>query len=177
LTKGIRSDKLLTLLLINRPFGPPSLFRDRGLSGRFYFGKKTGMMMGMKKTIQELLERVLEGMGIEDSAAPMVSVPENPIHGDYSTNVAMLLSRQLKQSPVKFAEKLKSAIIKDQTISDAGIIKRVDVVSPGFLNIYLTEASLINRVNEVLKIKDAYGSGKNLFRQGHGGRVEAKNRR
>jgi arginyl-tRNA synthetase len=116
------------------------------------------MMMGMKKTIQELLERVLEGMGIEDSAAPMVSVPENPIHGDYSTNVAMLLSRQLKQSPVKIAEKLKSAIIKDQTISDAGIIKRVDVVSPGFLNIYLTEASLINRVNEVLKIKDAYGS-------------------
>ncbi|MCX6791849.1 MAG: arginine--tRNA ligase [Candidatus Gottesmanbacteria bacterium] len=119
----------------------------------------------MKKIIQDLLERVLEGMGVEDFAPPVVSVPENPAHGDYSTNVAMLLSRQLKQSPVKFAEKLKNAIIKDQTISDAGIIDRVEVAGPGFLNIYLSEASLINQVSEVLKTKDAYGlapkAGKN----------------
>lgn len=26
----------LTTSLFNRPFGPPSLFRDRGLSGRFF---------------------------------------------------------------------------------------------------------------------------------------------
>ncbi|MCX6794279.1 MAG: arginine--tRNA ligase, partial [Candidatus Gottesmanbacteria bacterium] len=112
----------------------------------------------MKKDIQDLLERVLEGMGLEESVGPQVTAPENPLHGDYSTNVAMLLSKQLKQSPVKIAGELKNAIIKDQTISNAGIINKVDVVSPGFLNIYLSEASLITQVSEVLKIKDAYGS-------------------
>ncbi len=111
----------------------------------------------MKKTIQELLERVLAGMGVEDFAPPVVSVPENPQHGDYSTNVAMLLSKSLKKNPVKIAEELKNAIIKDQTISDAGIIERVEVAGPGFINIYLSEASLVNRTREVPKMKETYG--------------------
>jgi arginyl-tRNA synthetase len=115
------------------------------------------MMKGMKQMIADLLERVLAGMGVEDFAPPTVSVSENPVHGDYSTNVAMLLSKSLKKSPVIIAQGLKNAIIKDRTISNAGIIERVEVVSPGFINIYLSEASLINRVGEVLKIKDAYG--------------------
>ncbi len=115
-------------------------------------------MDAMKKQIQDLLERALEGMGVEDFAAPVVSVPENPQHGDYSTNVAMLLSKTLKKSPVIIAQELKNAIISNQTISDAGIIDRVDIVSPGFLNIFLTEASLISQISEVLKMKDTYGS-------------------
>jgi arginyl-tRNA synthetase len=115
-------------------------------------------MKAMKKDIQDLLERVLEGMGLEESVSPQVTVPENPEHGDYSTNIAMLLSKQLKKSPVKIAEDLKNAIVKDQTISDAGIIDRVEVAGPGFVNLYLSEASLINQVSEVLKKQDTYGS-------------------
>jgi arginyl-tRNA synthetase len=117
----------------------------------------------MKKTIQKLLARVLEGMGIEDIAPPAVSVPENPAHGDYSTNVAIILSPKYPNLPAgeaglpNFPNLLKNAIIKDQTISDAGIIDRVEVAGSGFLNIYLTEASLINQVSEVLKMKDTYG--------------------
>jgi arginyl-tRNA synthetase len=121
------------------------------------------MIMAMKKTIQKLLARVLEGMGIEDLAPPVVSVPENPMHGDYSTNVAIILSPKYPNLPAgeaglpNFPNLLKNAIVKDQTISDAGIIERVEVAGPGFLNMYLTEASLINQVSEVLKTKDAYG--------------------
>ena len=111
----------------------------------------------MKKNIQNLLERILEGMGVEDIAPPAVDVPENPIHGDYTTNVAMLLSRQLEKSPVAIANELKNTILKDQTISDAGIIDRVEIAGPGFLNLFLTEASLISHVSEVLKINNAYG--------------------
>ena len=124
-------------------------------------------MKAMKKQIQDLLERALEGMGIEDFVSPTVSVPENPQHGDYSTNVAMLLSRQLSSkggsvsggelSPVKIAEKLKIAIIKYQNISDAGIIERVEVAGSGFLNLFVSEASLVSQVSEVLKMKDTYG--------------------
>lgn len=105
----------------------------------------------MKFIIQQLLERALEDMGVK-GILPSVSVPENPQHGDYTTNIALKM-----QNSRKFAEELKNAIIKYQTISDAGIIERVDVAGPGFLNIYLSEASLINQVSEVLKIKDAYG--------------------
>lgn len=119
------------------------------------------MIITMKKTIADLLARVLAEMGISD-VTPTVSVPENPAHGDYTTNIAMVLFPKLPKSPKYpnpriFAEKLKNAIVKDQTISDAGIIERVEVAGPGFLNLYLTEASLINQVSEVLKTKETYG--------------------
>ena len=112
----------------------------------------------MKQQIQQLLEQVLEDMGLEEQVGPQVSVPENPEHGDYSTNVAMLLSKQLKKSPQKIAEELKEMLQKHQTISDAGIIDRVEVAGPGFLNLYLTEASLSGQVSEVLKTGNAYGN-------------------
>lgn len=123
------------------------------------------MINAMKKQIQQILTAVLASMGIS-GVVPAVSVPENPAHGDYSTNVAMVLFRhpnfpnlpKFPKSPKEFAEKLKNAIVKDQTISDAGIIERVEVAGPGFLNLYLSEASLINRVSEVLKKQDTYGS-------------------
>jgi len=107
----------------------------------------------MKKQIQQLLER-LTGQPVQ------VSVPENPMHGDYSTNVALVFFSKFPnhpKSPKELADLLKNAIIKDQTISNAGIIDRVEVAGPGFLNIYVTEASLINQLGEVLKMKDAYG--------------------
>ena len=112
----------------------------------------------MKRDIQRLLERVLEDMGLEEAVSPQVSVPENPLHGDFSTNIAMLLSKQLKKNPREIAEELKSSIQKYQTTSGAGIIDRVEIAGPGFINLFLTEASLISQVSEVPKKGNAYGS-------------------
>src|SRR3990172_9932063 len=106
----------------------------------------------MKRYIQQLLERVLDGLGLEEIVSNMVSVHENPAHGDFSTNVALKMP-----NPRKFAEELKNTIQKDQTISRAGIIDRVEIAGPGFLNLYLSEASLVNQVGEVLKKGKAYG--------------------
>lgn len=109
----------------------------------------------MKQIIQQVFSRALASMGITD-VVPQISVPENPLHGDYSTNIAIILSPKYPNLP-NLPNLLKNAIIKDQTISNAGIIERVEVAGPGFINIYLSEASLINQVSEVLKTKDAYG--------------------
>jgi len=138
------------------------------------------MIVSMKQQIQKLLEQVLEDMGLEGSVIPQVSVPENPAHGDYSTNVAMLLSKALKKSSAKIAEELKDLLQKHQTISGAGIVDRVEVAGPGFVNLFLSEASLSGQVAEVLKRKDTYGSGTKIKKnEGTGYRVqgtEAKKR-
>ena len=124
----------------------------------------------MKRYIQQLLERVLDGLGLEEIVSPMVSVPENPAHGDFSTNVALKMP-----NPRKFAEELKNTIQKDQTISRAGIIDRVEIAGPGFLNLYLSEASLVNQVGEVLKKGKAYGfSPKSTSAKATGGQSRLK---
>ncbi len=54
-------------------------------------------------------------------------------HGDYACNVAMVLGKQVGQSPRQIAEALKIAL-------DAQIeyVDRIDIAGPGFLNFYLS---------------------------------------
>ena len=40
----------------------------------------------------------------------ILSVPKNEGYGDYATNLAMLLAKELKQSPMKIAESLAGRI-------------------------------------------------------------------
>lgn len=99
----------------------------------------------MKKIVSSMLDE-LTGQPAE------VSVPENPVHGDYTTNVALK-----NPEPRKFAEDLKNKIIEYQKTSGAGIIERVDIAGPGFINLFLSEASLSSQIAEVLKKRDTYG--------------------
>ncbi len=70
------------------------------------------------------------------------NVPQDPAHGDYSTNVAMLLTKQLKRNPREIAK----TIIENLDF-DSSIISKVDIAGPGFINFYFTP----NFVNKLIK--------------------------
>ena len=118
----------------------------------------------MKQQIVELVKEILGEMGVPD-VVPEVEVPEDASHGDYSTNVAMTALRELRthnsmtkyKTPLEFAVAIKEKIIRHQKPSKLGWLDRVEVVPPGFINVFLTEASLISRLQEVLKEKEHYG--------------------
>jgi arginyl-tRNA synthetase len=61
-----------------------------------------------------------------------VSKTKNPEHGDFSSNVALILASQLKVRPMEIARKIQQCINHPE-------ITRVDVANPGFLNFYTTE--------------------------------------
>ena len=126
----------------------------------------------MKKFIQQLLTDALVLMGVT-GVVPAVDAPEDAGHGDYATNVAMVAFAKSKvksqkskfKTPLEFAGAIKEAIIKDQTNSSTRIIDHVEVVPPGFINIFLTEASLVNKVERVLKQKEGYGRASSAARK------------
>lgn len=62
---------------------------------------------------------------------PEIDYPE-PQHGDFSTNVAMRLAADLKQSPQEVARQIMAAV-QDPDIAN------VDVAGPGFINITMTD--------------------------------------
>ncbi|MEO8784785.1 MAG: arginine--tRNA ligase, partial [Candidatus Saccharimonadales bacterium] len=68
---------------------------------------------------------------------PILSRPEEQF-GDFSTNLAMQLAGQLKQPPQQIAKQLKKYL--DEQADDT--IAKVEVVKPGFLNIFLTDQAL-----------------------------------
>ncbi len=146
------------------------------MDGLWYYG------MVMKDQIAILISDILKEMGTP-GAAPEVEVPEDAGHGDYTTNVAMILAKTLKKAPMEIAlqvaEEVKSQKSKvkseggDQNIgkhsqtSSASLasldtlqaIDRVEVALPGFINIFLTEASLSSNLIELLKQKEVVKTG------------------
>ena len=74
--------------------------------------------------------------------------PQNPNHGDYSINIALRLSKQMKINPMQIAELIEAHIDVNSPIES------ISVANPGFLNfnleilmrIFLTQKTLLNLV-------------------------------
>ncbi|MFY0522553.1 arginine--tRNA ligase [Archangium gephyra] len=81
-----------------------------------------------------------------------VEPPKNPAHGDWAVNVAMMLTKPEGKPPRDIA----SAIVKG-LVDTEGIVAKVDVAGPGFLNFTLKPGVIQEVVREVLRAGDAFG--------------------
>ncbi len=70
--------------------------------------------------------------------------PKNTINGDMSTNLAMLLSKNLKLNPKEIANKLKPYVSKLPNV------KTVDIAGPGFINITLKQKTWSDCIKKIL---------------------------
>jgi arginyl-tRNA synthetase len=61
-------------------------------------------------------------------------VPRDPAHGDYATNVAMLLAKVHRRPPRQVAETILA------NLPGVAEIERAEVAGPGFLNVFLAPA-------------------------------------
>jgi arginyl-tRNA synthetase len=89
----------------------------------------------MKNTLKNLirlsLERAVEKGQLIDGAIPDIEVeaPKVEAHGDFSTNIAMVMASSQKMAPRKIAE----AIIAN--LEDSGqMIAKTEIAGPGFIN-------------------------------------------
>lgn len=92
-----------------------------------------------------------------------VAVPENPVHGDYATNVALLLAESAKRQPREVAEAI-AAKLKSQ---GAEMLANVSVAAPGFINMTLAGEFLAGELGHALASPDQWwrsdvGTGKTV---------------
>jgi arginyl-tRNA synthetase len=111
----------------------------------------------MKQTISEFLAGIVDTLGI-NPATVVVESSENSIHGDYTSNIAMISAGHLKASPMSIAQKIVDIIRQHQKMSPVLWLDRVEAAPPGFINITLSEATFSTELAEVLKQKDRYGA-------------------
>ena len=64
--------------------------------------------------------------------------PEEKIHGDYATNVAMLIAKQINKNPLEIAENLKSEILNFKS----DYFDKVEIAGPGFINFFISKEYL-----------------------------------
>ena len=82
----------------------------------------------------------------------VIEIPKDKSHGDYSTNVAMQLTRILKNNPRKIAEELLSAFD-----CEAASVESFEIAGPGFINFVIQKASLSQVITKVLEEQETYG--------------------
>ncbi|MCW8855120.1 MAG: arginine--tRNA ligase [Gammaproteobacteria bacterium] len=72
-------------------------------------------------------------------------------HGDFACNLAMMLAKPVGKNPREVAQLLIDAL------PSHGHIDRVDIAGPGFINFYVSQASALSVINDVLTQGDTYG--------------------
>ena len=84
--------------------------------------------------------------------------PKNKVNGDYSTNIALKLTKILNKNPIDIAYDIVNNIKKDEDIID------IKIENPGFINFYLSNKYILNNINTINENPN-YGSnnyGNNL---------------
>lgn len=97
----------------------------------------------IRQEIKNLIEKTLKDL-YKKKIEVKVERPTEAIHGDYSTNVAMIL----KKNPQEIAQAIKS-----------DILERIEVKN-GFINFFLSKNFLIEELKKILREKDKYGLSK-----------------
>ena len=82
----------------------------------------------------------------------VIEIPKDKSHGDYSTNVAMQLTRVLKNNPRVIAQSIVDSLDMEQ-----GAIEKCDIAGPGFINFTIKNTSLAEIITRVLNEQDNYG--------------------
>ena len=87
--------------------------------------------MSIKEEIKQIIAKSLDSLNIEyNSDEIIIDTPKLENNGDYSTNIALILTKKLKKTPLEIANLIKENI-------NSNIFAKVEIASPGFINIYL----------------------------------------
>ena len=81
--------------------------------------------------------------------------PADLNHGDYSTNIALVLAKKEKRNPGELADEI---VKKWRETGLPDFVEKIEVAGVGFLNIWLKFDALVSQTLEVLKQKEVFGS-------------------
>lgn len=90
----------------------------------------------MKDTIRQLIQQALTRLVTEgvlpEGLTPAIQVENarDKTHGDFASNIAMMLAKPAGMKPRDLAEKLIAALPADEQVS------KVEIAGPGFLNFF-----------------------------------------
>jgi len=102
----------------------------------------------LNKCIQDLISK---GTLIEMPSKVRIDHTKDNSHGDYATNIALMLSKQAKMNPVDLAK-----IIVGQ-LEETSFINKIEIAGPGFINFFMSEESSSSVVKEIIDQGARYG--------------------
>ena len=103
-------------------------------------------------TLVDKNKEILKLDNLNNFKGIVVETPPEEFNFDLSCNASLVLAKINKINPKELANKMKDLILKN--LSD---FEKIDIAGPGFLNLKLTNKSLISNINKILENKKFYG--------------------
>ena len=113
------------------------------------------MINEIENLLIETIINSLKSNGYElnyDELKVNIEIPKDNKNGDYSTNIAMQLTRVLRKNPQLIAREIVEKIDRD-----ASSIEDIQIAGPGFINIFMKKGTLGAIINKVVEQDENYG--------------------
>lgn len=110
----------------------------------------------MKPIIQQEIKTALTAAQLPSLSSLTVQVDyaRDKSHGDFSSNIALLLAKPLKKQPHQLAEQIVTHIDCSKPTS---ILEKVEIAGPGFINFFLKRTAWYPVINRVLTQAEQFG--------------------
>jgi arginyl-tRNA synthetase len=116
--------------------------------------KRNTIIKSVIKNIKDNIISALEPYNIEITLDDFsLSPPKQESFGDLSSNIALLISKQMKENPLGVAEKIKAKLLNKN-------IKNIDAITvtpPGFINFVIKQNFYQNNLKSIIQNKDDFG--------------------
>jgi arginyl-tRNA synthetase len=111
----------------------------------------------MKHIIQQEIKAALAGEELSAVLPVTIQVDyaRDKSHGDFSSNIALVLAKSLKKQPRQLAEKIVANIDCSKTTS---VVEKIEIAGPGFINFFLKKAAWYPIVEQVLIQEKQFGT-------------------
>lgn len=111
----------------------------------------------MREQLKQLLKQALEQLVSEgvlspsEGFSPRVERTRDPRHGDFATNIALLLAKQAKAPPRQLAERIVAALPNHPHL------QKIEIAGPGFINFFIDPKAQFEVVRKILEEGEQFG--------------------
>jgi len=104
----------------------------------------------MKETLISLIQTAISPI-FPDKIDIQLTRTRDAAHGDFATNIAMLLAKKVGENPRQLAEKIIA------NLPNSPIIQKVEIAGPGFINFFLTPNTEHTAITRAITEGSQYG--------------------
>ncbi|MFW6319591.1 MAG: arginine--tRNA ligase [Bacillota bacterium] len=104
----------------------------------------------IETTIETAIKDALKQLNVDDRPIK-IEVPNDKSNGDFSTNVAMTLAKELRKNPMLIAEDIVNLI------GDIDGIKTIEAARPGFINFTVDKTLYHSVIKTINDLRGTYG--------------------
>ncbi len=111
----------------------------------------------MKPHLKNLLANAVAGLQTTGALSSDVRIDieiertRSKDHGDFASNVALVLAAEVREKPRDLAQKIVRALPASDKVA------KVEIAGPGFINFFLSPAAFQDVIREILQAGEAYG--------------------